>query len=49
VQQTVSNAGWTVLHVAAFFGHEVCHAKCCGLLIAVGVRLDVTTLDGDTR
>jgi len=43
-----------VLHVAAFFGHKVCHAKCChakccGLLIAVGARLDVTTLDGDTR
>jgi hypothetical protein len=36
--------GWTALHTAAFFGH----AKCCGLLIAAGARLDVRLPDGTT-
>jgi len=36
--------GYTSLHSAAGFGH----AKCCGLLIAAGARLDARTHDGST-
>ena len=36
--------GWTPLHCAATFGH----AKCCGLLIAAGARLDARARDGST-
>jgi len=36
--------GWTPLHAAALFGH----AKCCGLLIAAGTRLDACDRDGKT-
>ena len=36
--------GYTPLHLAAGFGH----AKCCGLLIAAGARLDARALGGIT-
>ena len=37
-------AGWTALHQAAFNGHE----KICGVLLAVGARLDAKNNDGST-
>jgi len=44
-QENESNTdGWTALHTAAFCGQ----AKCCGLLIAAGARLDVRLPDGAT-